>query len=99
MTSPEFDQIEQPDMTRRDVVIRLGAGGLAALLLAASQHPTRLAAQDATPAATPTGAIGTTAKLLGSGQPAAAPGLELSLRRITHVPGGGFRPTATRGRW
>jgi hypothetical protein len=45
-------------------------------------------AQDATPAAA--GPVGVTAELLGSGQPAVAPGHELSLRRITIAPGGGI---------
>ena len=80
------------DVSRRDFAVRLGAGGLAALLLAAGQRPTALAAQDATPGATPAGATGTTAQVLGSGQPASAPGLELSLRRIVHAPGGQVPP-------
>lgn len=75
------------DVSRRDVVVRFGGAGLAAFLLAAAHAP-HLSAQDATPDATPTGAVGTTAQVLGSGQPVAAPGLELSLRRIVHVPGG-----------
>ena len=73
------------DLSRR-AAVRLGGAGLAALLLAAGAR--RGTAQDATPAATPTGAVGTTAQVLGSGQPASAPGLELSLRRIVHVAGG-----------
>ena len=47
----------------------------------------RVTAQDATPTAGP---VGVTAQLLGSGQPADAPGPELSLRRITIEPGGGI---------
>ncbi len=78
------------DVSRRDFAVRLGAGGLAALLLAAGQRPTLVAAQDATPAATPTGPVGVTAQLMGVGQPAASPGLELSLRRVTIAPGGGI---------
>lgn len=39
------------DVSRRDVAVRLGAGGLAALLLAAGQRPMGAAAQDASPAA------------------------------------------------
>ena len=38
------------DVSRRDVAVLLGAGGLAALLLAAGQRPMGAAAQDATPA-------------------------------------------------
>ncbi len=48
---------------------------------------TRVSAQEATPAAGP---VGVTAALLGSGQPAVAPGHELSLRRVTIAPGGGI---------
>ena len=76
------------DVSRREVVFRLGAGGLGALLLAAGQRPSGVAAQDATPAANPSGAIGVSAQLLGAGQPGAAPGLELTLRRVTLAPGG-----------
>jgi quercetin dioxygenase-like cupin family protein len=72
------------DLSRRDAAVRLGGGALAALLLAAGLRGA--GAQDATPGATG-GATGTTAHLLGGGQPAAAPGLELTLRRIVHVPG------------
>ena len=75
------------DVSRRDVAVRLGAGGLAALLLASGRRSVG-AAQDATPAATPTGPVGVSAQPMGSGQPAAAPGLELTLRRITIAPGG-----------
>ena len=75
--------VHQPaDLSRREATVRLGRGAIAALLLAAS--PRLAAAQDATP----TGATGTTAQLLGGGQPQAAPGLELTLRRIVHEPGG-----------
>ena len=74
------------DLSRRDAAVRLGGGALAALLLAATQRPAARAAQDATPAA-PGGATGTTAQLLGGGQPQAAQGLELTLRRIVHEPG------------
>ncbi|MDQ3780095.1 MAG: cupin domain-containing protein [Chloroflexota bacterium] len=86
-TRTDVDPIAQTlpaDVTRREVVVRLGAGGLAAFLLAAGQRPMRVAAQDATP----TGAVGVTAQPMGGGQPASAPGLELTLRRITIAPGG-----------
>ena len=46
---------------------------------------THVAAQDATPAAGP---VGVSATLLGSGKTTAAPGHELSLRRVTIEPGG-----------
>lgn len=84
---PVVDRVSPAEVSRREVVVRLGAGGLTALLLAA--HPAmRLAAQDATPAAP----VGVTANLMGSGQPTTTPGLELSLRRITIAPGGGVPP-------
>ncbi|HEV2122495.1 MAG TPA: hypothetical protein VGW38_06945, partial [Chloroflexota bacterium] len=84
---PVVDRVTSAEVSRREVVVRLGAGGLTALLLAA--HPSmRLAAQDASPAAP----VGVTANLMGSGQPTTAPGLELSLRRITIAPGGGVPP-------
>ncbi len=76
------------DVSRREVVVRLGAGGIAALLLAAGQRPASLAAQDATPA----GPVGITGELLGVGEPTTTPGLELSLRRITFAPGGLIPP-------
>ena len=48
-------------------------------------------AQGGTPAASPAaGPVGVSAVLLGGGQPAAAPGYELTLRRITIAPGGGI---------
>ena len=90
VTRPEVDpvgQTQHADITRR-TALRLGGSGLAALLLAASAQPRHLAAQEASPAASPTGAPGVTAQLMGVGQPAATPGLELSLRRITNPPGG-----------
>ena len=80
------DQPQHADVTRR-AALRLGGGGLAALLLAGSARPRAFAAQDATPAAAPGGTTGTTAQLLGGGPPASAPGLELTLRRIVHAPG------------
>jgi len=92
-TRPAADPIaptSPADVSRREFAVRLGAGGLAALLLAAGQRPARLAAQGATPAAGPTGPVGVTAQPMGVGQPASAPGLELTLRRITIAPGGGI---------
>ncbi len=89
-THPEVDSLAQTrhaDLSRR-TALRLSGGALAALLFAGSTRPHALAAQDASPAATPTGATGTTTQAMGVGQPAAAPGLELSLRRITIAPGG-----------
>jgi len=83
---PATDRTAEGDISRRDVVVRLGSGALAALLLSVAQSPT--AAQDATPAASPVAATGVTAEAMGVGQPASAPGLELSLRRITIAPGG-----------
>ncbi len=85
MTSPEVDQIERTDMTRRDA-LRLG-GGLAALLLGAGTHHAHAAAQDSTPS-TPTAPVGVSMQPMGAGQLASAPGLELTLRRTTLAPGG-----------
>jgi hypothetical protein len=85
--NPTVDQFPHADVSRRDVVVRLGAGGVAALLLAATRSMGGTA-QDASPAASPVGAVGVTAQPMGVGQPTTAPGLELSLRRITIAPGG-----------
>ena len=60
----------------------------AALLLAAGARAA--AAQDASPPPAPTGAVGVSMQAMGAGQPASAPGLELTLRRITIAPGGGI---------
>ncbi len=85
--SDPVGQTQHADITRR-AALRLGGSALAALLLAAGAQPRHLTAQEASPAASPTGAPGVTAQLMGVGQPAATPGLELSLRRITNPPGG-----------
>ena len=69
--------------SRRAVLLGLGGAGLAALL-AARWAPA--SAQDATPA--PTGAVGVSMQAMGAGQPASAPGLELTLRRTTLAVGG-----------
>jgi len=73
----------------RRAALRLGGGGVAALLLAAAARPAGATAQDATPAA-PTGAVGVSMQAMGAGQPASAPGLELTMRRLTIAPGGGL---------
>lgn len=82
------------DISRRDAIRNFAGGGVAIALLAASAQfqQTVAHAQDATPAASPAGAIGVTSKPLGAGQPAAASGLELTLRRITIAPGGHIPP-------
>ena len=84
---PVLDPIVHAEVSRRDVVVRVGGGALTALLLAVTQSPLGLAAQDASPTSSQA-AVGVTAQPMGVGQPAAAPGLELSLRRITIAPGG-----------
>ena len=71
------------ESSRRAVVRGIGGMGLAALA-AARWAPA--AAQDTTPA--PTGAVGVSMQVLGAGLPASAPGLELTLRRLTIAPGG-----------
>ncbi len=73
-------------MHRVPVLTSVAAVALLGLLLAGGLA-VRAAAQDATPAAGP---VGVAAELLGGGQPAAAPGHELTLRRITVAPGGGI---------
>ncbi len=91
LTRTEGDPVDptpHADLTRR-TALRLGGAGLAALLLAGSTRPRHLAAQEATPATTPTGATGVTSLAMGAGQPTSAPGLELTLRRMTIAPGGG----------
>lgn len=82
------------DFSRRDAIRNFAGGGLAVALLAASAQVQKTVAhaQDATPAASPVGAVGVTSQLLGGGQPAAAPGLELTLRRITIAPDGRIPP-------
>jgi hypothetical protein len=75
------------DPTRRAVLSGIGGLSLAALF-AARGAPA--AAQHATPGAPLTGLVGLTAQLMGNGQPASAPGLELTLRRLTIAPGGGM---------
>ena len=72
------------EITRRNVLTGFGALGLAL-----ATHRLGASAQDATPAA-PAAAVGVTGELLGTGQPESAPGLELTLRRITIAPGGGI---------
>lgn len=69
-------------ITRRTALA--SAAGLGLVL--AAHGLGRAEAQDATP---PTGAVGVTGELLGSGQPGSAPGLELALLRTTIAPGGG----------
>ncbi len=71
--------------SRRTILRGFGGLGLAAVV-AARWAPTT--AQDATPAAAPTGAVGVTMESMGGGEPASAPGLELTLRRTTLAPGG-----------
>lgn len=71
--------------SRRAVLSGIGGLSLAALL---STRQTGAVAQDATPGTPPPGMVGLTAQLIGSGQPEAATGLELTLRRLTIAPGG-----------
>ncbi len=79
---------EPDDLSRREVLVRIGGAGLAALLVSATRW-VPAAAQETTPAAV-TGPTGITTQPMGAGQPAAAPGLELTLRRLTIAPGGGI---------
>ena len=72
-------------MTRRTALTGLGAAGLALAL--SGGGISRTVAQDASPAA-PAGAVGVSMQMMGAGQPASAPGLELTLRRTVLAPGG-----------
>lgn len=71
-------------VTRRQALRRIGAGGLALALLAASGHPVR-ARQDPS---MPPGSTGITPQPLGGGQPSVAPGYAMGLVRLTYAPGG-----------
>jgi hypothetical protein len=75
------------DPNRRAVLSGIGGLSLAALFAARAAPAV---AQQSTPGAPLTGLVGLTAKLMGTGQPASAPGLELTLRRLTIAPGGGM---------
>ena len=70
--------------TRRTVLT--SAGGLGLALATQSRS---VIAQEATPLTETDGVVG---ELLGTGQPTAAPGMELVLRRTTIAPGGGLPP-------
>ncbi len=70
--------------TRRTVLA--SAGGLGLALATQSRS---VIAQEATPLTETDGVVG---ELLGTGQPTAAPGMELVLRRTTIAPGGGLPP-------
>jgi hypothetical protein len=89
MGTQDDDRTDHPPTgaVSRRAALRLGGGGVAALLLAAAARPAGATAQDATPAS-PTGAVGVSMQAMGAGQPASAPGLELTLRRTTLAVGG-----------
>ncbi len=74
------------DPSRRVMLLRIGGVSFAALLGSATRW-VPAAAQDATPRR-PDRPGGITVQPIGAGQPAAAPGLELTLRRLTIAPGG-----------
>ena len=82
---PDDDRLETAGLSRREALLRVGAGGLAAALLARGVGPA--AAQDATPAPTPANAAGITAEVLGRIEPAVAPGYALQLVSVTFAPG------------
>ena len=73
-------------MRRAIVLTGVVAVVLTGLILAGTPS-VRTVAQEASPAAGP---VGVTSALIGGGQPAVAPGHELTLRRITIAPGGGI---------
>src|SRR5688500_17959511 len=70
-------------LARRSALRGIAGVGLAAIFATRWESA---AAQDATPP--PTGAVGVSMQAMGSGQPASAPGLELTLRRTTLAVGG-----------
>jgi len=78
------------DPTRSTISVsrRTMLGGVGAIAVASglASRGSALAAQDATPSVP--AAVGVTAQLLGSGQTMSAPGMELTLRRITIAVGG-----------
>ena len=78
---------DDPTRSPSAVTRRTALAGVGALGLTLATRSLSVSAQEATPAA-PAGPVGVTAQLLGSGQPTPAPGLELTLRRITIAPGG-----------
>jgi len=72
--------------TRRAVVGGAAAGAIA---LGLGSRLSVRAAQDPPPLTVPTGV---TIQVMGAGQPATTPGMELTLRRTTIAPGGGLPP-------
>jgi hypothetical protein len=86
MDAPYTGEVRMPcvDISRRAAVHALASGGLVACLFATGARPGRLAAQQSTP----TGAVGISMQSMGAGQPASAPGLELTLRRTVIAVGG-----------
>ena len=77
-------------MHRVTALVSVAAVVLLGLVLA-GRPAAPSAAQEASPAASPAaGPVGVTSALLGGGQPAVAPGHELTLRRVTIAPGGGI---------
>ncbi len=74
------------DVSRRAAVRGMGGAGLAALLLTGGVHSRARPAHSAS--LPPTQATGVFVLGLGGGEPAATPGLELTLRRVTVAPGG-----------
>ena len=83
---PATNRSTNSDISRRDAVMRLGAGGLG---LALAARGLSAAAQDPTPLTETVGVVG---NILGAGQPTSTPGMELVLRRTTIAPGGGLPP-------
>src|SRR5215213_1745266 len=76
------DEREPSVLSRREAVLTVSAGGLAAALLVRGMGIA--VAQDASP--TPTYAAGVTAEILGRIEPPAAPGYTLQLVRVTFAP-------------
>jgi mannose-6-phosphate isomerase-like protein (cupin superfamily) len=81
------DARESAALSRREAVLKVSAGGVAAALLVRGIG--QAAAQEATtvPSPTPAYATGVTPEILGRIEPPAAPGYTLQLVRITFAPG------------
>jgi len=84
---PLDEPVERLGLSRREALLKVSAGGLAAAFLVRGVGPA--AAQDATavPSPTPAYAAGVTAEILGRIEPPAAPGYGLQLVRVTFAPG------------
>src|SRR5688572_10953764 len=79
-----FSKTLSRGLTRRATLSRMGAGGLAVALLAATGGRLVRARQDPS---MPPGSTGITPQPLGRGEPSIAPGYAMGLVRLTYAPG------------